>query len=92
MAANPKEGRELKPLLRFHDAGDIPVYAMGRIFSGKVQQASNQDLNGIVFPVTAWQLQVSGKDSRHWKAFVAGHMGICTHLARMPGNCCHGCP
>ncbi len=35
MAANPKEGRELKPLLRFHDAGDIPVYAMGRIFSGK---------------------------------------------------------
>ena len=56
MAARPVEGRELKPLLRFHDAGDIPVYAMGRIFSGKVAPASDHDLNGIVFPSTRWQL------------------------------------
>ena len=56
MAANPVEGRELKPLLRFHDVGDIPVYAMGRIFSGRVERASDQDLNGIVFPTTQWQL------------------------------------
>jgi outer membrane PBP1 activator LpoA protein len=56
MATRPAEGRELKPLLRFHDAGDIPVYAMGRIFSGKVAPASDQDLNGIVFPSTRWQL------------------------------------
>jgi len=60
MAATPEEGRELKPLLRFHDAGDVPVYAMGRIFSGKTQLASDQDLNDIVFPVTAWQLQNAG--------------------------------
>lgn len=57
MAANPVEGRELKPLLRFHDTGDIPVYAMGRIFSGIVERASDQDLNGIVFPTTRWQLE-----------------------------------
>jgi hypothetical protein len=56
MAANPQEGRELKPLLRFHDAGDIPVYAMGRVFSGKLQAATDQDLNDIVFPTTPWQL------------------------------------
>ena len=56
MAARPVEGRELKPLLRFHDAGDIPVYAMGRIFSGRAAPASDQDLNGIVFPSTRWQL------------------------------------
>ena len=59
MAASPQEGRELKPLLRFHDAGDIPVYAMGRIYSGKQEFASDQDLNDIVFPVTNWQLQMS---------------------------------
>ena len=62
LAANPREGKELKPLLRFHDAGDIPVFAMGRIFSGKNERASNQDLNGIVFPVTSWQLQAAGGD------------------------------
>lgn len=57
MAANPAEGRELKPLLRFHDAGDVPVYAMGRIYSGRIARTSDQDLNGIVFPGTRWQLQ-----------------------------------
>jgi hypothetical protein len=56
MAASPQEGRELKPLLRFHDAGDVPVFAMGRIFSGRHALASDQDLNDIVFPVTTWQL------------------------------------
>ncbi len=58
LAADPLEGRELKPLLRFHDTGDIPVYAMSRIYSGKVEPASDLDLNGVVFPATPWQLQV----------------------------------
>jgi outer membrane PBP1 activator LpoA protein len=62
MAASPTQGRELKPLLRFHDAGDVPVYAMGRIFSGRAEQANDQDLNGIVFPATQWQLQTIGKN------------------------------
>ena len=57
MAASPQEGRELKPLLRFHDAGDVPVYAMGRIFNGKRQGAPDLDLNSIVFPTTPWQLE-----------------------------------
>lgn len=57
IAANPAEGRELKPLLRFHDAGDIPVYAMSRVFSGKIQRGPDQDLNGIIFATTPWQLQ-----------------------------------
>ena len=61
MAANPQEGRELKPLLRFHDAGDIPVYAMSRVFSGKVQGAIDQDLNDIIFPITPWQLDTENR-------------------------------
>jgi outer membrane PBP1 activator LpoA protein len=60
LAAKPKQGRELKPLLRFHDAGDIPVYAMGRIYSGKTIQSSDQDLNGVIFPTTSWQLETAG--------------------------------
>ena len=59
LAATPAEGRELKPLLRFHNAGDVPVYAMGRIFSGSVKRTSDQDLNDIVFPSTPWQLRAS---------------------------------
>jgi outer membrane PBP1 activator LpoA protein len=60
LVANPVQGRELKPLLRFHDAGDVPVYAIGRIFSGRAERASDQDLNGIVFPAAPWQLQTVG--------------------------------
>ncbi len=56
LAATPMQGRALKPLLRFHDAGDIPVYAMGRVFSGRTEQAPDRDLNGVVFPTTSWQL------------------------------------
>jgi len=59
MAASPQEGRELKPLLRFHDAGEVPVFAMGRIYSGKMEPAVDQDLNGVVFPITTWQLQTA---------------------------------
>ncbi len=59
LAANPAEGRELKPLLRFHDAGDIPVYAMGRVYSGSPDRTADQDLNDIVFPSTPWQLRAA---------------------------------
>ena len=75
MAANPKQGRELKPLLRFHDAGDIPVFAMGRIFSGRNERASNQDLNGIVFPVTHWQLQTAGGELPALESIRSGSYG-----------------
>ena len=59
LAASPAEGRELKPLLRFHDAGNIPVYAMGRVYSGLPDRTSDQDLNDIVFPTTPWQLRAA---------------------------------
>ena len=59
LAANAAQGRELKPLLRFHNVGDVPVYAMGRIYSGKSAQASDRDLDGIVFPTTPWQIQAA---------------------------------
>lgn len=59
MAATPVEGRELKPLLRFHDVGDVPVFAMGRVYSGQVDPTADQDLNGIVFPSTRWNLHAA---------------------------------
>lgn len=64
MAATPTEGRELKPLLRFHDVGDVPVLAMGRVYSGQVDPSADQDLNTVIFPTTRWHLQaVQNKSS-----------------------------
>jgi outer membrane PBP1 activator LpoA protein len=56
MAANASQARQIRPQLRFHDAGDIPVYATGRVFSGQPNPSRNQDLNGVRFPATPWQL------------------------------------
>jgi len=56
LAANPAQARLIRPQLKFHDAGDIPVYATGRIYSGQPNPARNQDLNGMRFPATPWQL------------------------------------
>lgn len=75
MAASPSEGRELKPLLRFHDTGEVPVYAMGRIFSGRVEKASDQDLNGVVFPTTSWQLGASDKTTLALDSIRGGTFG-----------------
>jgi hypothetical protein len=58
LAANTTQGRLLRPQLRFHDAGDIPVYATGRIFTGRADRSRDQDLNGVRFPITPFQLEV----------------------------------
>jgi outer membrane PBP1 activator LpoA protein len=56
LAASAEQARLIRPQLRFHDAGDIPVYAAGRVYSGQPDPIRNQDLDGIRFPTTDWQL------------------------------------
>jgi len=59
MQANPAEGRQLKPTLGFHFAGDVPVYAMPAIYDGGRGASNNRDLNGIVFVDAPWILTVN---------------------------------
>jgi hypothetical protein len=62
LVATPSQGRQLRPLFKFHDAGDVPVYAVGHIYSGRSEVTADQDLDGVVFPTTPWQL--SPEDSQ----------------------------
>lgn len=48
IAAQPVQGRSLRPALRFHLAEDLPVYATSDIFEGASQ--ANRDLEGVMFP------------------------------------------
>ena len=61
LAANSTQAKLIRPQLRFHEAGDIPVYATARIYSGQPDPARNQDLNGLRFPATPWQLKHPSK-------------------------------
>ncbi len=56
LAATPPQARLIRPQLRFLDAGDVPVYATGRVYSGVPDPGRNQDLDGVLFPTTPWEI------------------------------------
>ncbi|PCH61193.1 MAG: penicillin-binding protein activator [Gammaproteobacteria bacterium] len=56
LAAFPRQGRLLKPQLKFHHAGDIPVYASSHIFSGIADANADRDINGVTFCDTRWTI------------------------------------
>ncbi|RLA58163.1 MAG: penicillin-binding protein activator, partial [Gammaproteobacteria bacterium] len=49
------EARSIKPLLAFHYAGDLPVYATSSIYSG-IPDTRDRDLNGINLVEMPWLL------------------------------------
>lgn len=52
MAADAGSGRLLKSQLKFHYAGDLPVYSTSFIYS--MDSRPDSDLNGIMFADTPW--------------------------------------
>ena len=56
MAAFPIAGRQLIPQLRFHEAGNIPVYATSHIFTGSANPQADMDMDGVMFPDLPWIL------------------------------------
>ncbi|MFT6311144.1 MAG: outer membrane PBP1 activator LpoA protein [Porticoccus sp.] len=62
IATNSQEARSLKPILAFHFAGDLPVYATNQINNGSNTQSKDMDLSGIYFAETPWA--VAGDNTR----------------------------
>lgn len=52
LAADAQAGRLIKSQLKFHYAGDLPVYSTSFIYS--MDGRSNSDLNGVMFADTPW--------------------------------------
>jgi outer membrane PBP1 activator LpoA protein len=52
LAADAKAGRLIKSQLKFHYAGELPVYSTSFIYS--MDGRSNSDLNGVMFADTPW--------------------------------------
>lgn len=57
LAALAKDARQLKPILAFHYASQLPVIATSHVYSGSPNSGKDQDLNGIRFTTTPWILQ-----------------------------------
>lgn len=56
MAAFPRQARQLRPQLEFHQAQDLPVYSTSHIYSGIVDPGADRDIDGIVFGDMPWVL------------------------------------
>jgi outer membrane PBP1 activator LpoA protein len=56
MAAFSRQGRLIRPQLKFHRASNIPVYATSHVFSGAVKPNMDRDMNGVKFSDMPWTL------------------------------------
>lgn len=54
VAGQPVQGRLIRPQLKFHYAGDLPVYAISDVFDPN--PAANEDLEGVTFADTPWMI------------------------------------
>lgn len=55
LSSRPEETRTIRPMLSFHYAGDIPVYAMSGS-SGAKGSSLHQDLEGLIFTELPWEI------------------------------------
>jgi uncharacterized protein len=54
MSATPTIARQVRPLLRFYYAGDIPIYATSQVYSGIPHPSADRDVDGIKFCDIPW--------------------------------------
>lgn len=56
LVAMPNEARQIVPLLKFYYAGDLPIYSISAIFSGRSNPNLDQDIDGVYFCDMPWVL------------------------------------
>ncbi|PCI18505.1 MAG: LppC family lipoprotein [Piscirickettsiaceae bacterium] len=47
--ATPRDGRLIKPQLRFHRATKLPVFSTSKIYAGSLNPVADNDLDGVFF-------------------------------------------
>lgn len=57
LLASPREGRLIKPQLRFHRAADIAVFSTSKIYEGEQNKGANRDLDDVFFCDMPWLIE-----------------------------------
>lgn len=55
LIALPQQARIIRPMLKYYYAGNIPVYSISLLYSGR-NSRNNRDLRGIIFCTMPWML------------------------------------
>lgn len=56
LAAKPRQAQQIRPLLEFHHATQVPVYSTSHVFTGRLNQERDRDMDGIIFGDMPWVL------------------------------------
>lgn len=56
MAGFARQARQLRPQLKFYNAGDLPVYATSHVYTGSINRNQDRDMDGIIFGDMPWTL------------------------------------
>lgn len=86
LAARAQKGRQLRPQLRFHHAGNLPVYTTSHIYSSVAQTEMDKDLGHIRFVDTPWLLEENSQSPlsrENLKKFIPGVQGNYARLYAM---------
>ncbi|SFM49291.1 hypothetical protein SAMN05421721_10746 [Ectothiorhodospira mobilis] len=57
LAASPQQARLIRPQLRYHHAGSLPVMATSHIYTAQPDPSMDEDLGGILFADIPWVLE-----------------------------------
>jgi outer membrane PBP1 activator LpoA protein len=67
----PRQARQLKPQLRFHHAGDIPIYSTSHVFAASPDPSLDRDMDGLFFCDIPWVLDYEGRWSQQREQLLA---------------------
>lgn len=56
LAAFPQQARLMRPQLKFHHAGDLPILATSHLYSGVIDRDADRDMDDITFCDMPWTL------------------------------------
>lgn len=56
LAAFPRQARLIRPQLKFHHAGDLPILATSHLYTGEVDRDADRDMDDITFCDMPWTL------------------------------------
>lgn len=60
LLAFPPQARQIKPQLRFHHAGDLPVYSTSHVYQAGADPSIDRDMDGLLFCDIPWVLDREG--------------------------------
>ncbi len=64
LAGTNRSARGIIPALKFHHAGDLPVYATSHVYSGHLDSNADRDLDGVIFCDLPWTLTTDNEFKR----------------------------